>query len=31
LLTEDDLRGAGAVYICNAIRGLRQAKVEWES
>jgi para-aminobenzoate synthetase/4-amino-4-deoxychorismate lyase len=31
LLTEDDLRGAGAVYICNALRGLRQAKVEWES
>ncbi|HTW62763.1 MAG TPA: aminotransferase class IV, partial [Terracidiphilus sp.] len=31
VLTEEDLRRAHAVYLCNAIRGLRQVKIEWES
>ena len=31
ILTEEDLRRAHAVYLCNAIRGLRQVKIEWES
>ncbi len=30
-LTEDDLHRAGAVYICNAVRGLRRATLDWRS
>ena len=29
VLTLDDLRSAGAVYICNAVRGLRKVQIEW--
>jgi para-aminobenzoate synthetase/4-amino-4-deoxychorismate lyase len=31
VLYEDDLRRADAVYVCNAIRGLRRATVIWPS
>jgi para-aminobenzoate synthetase/4-amino-4-deoxychorismate lyase len=30
-LTLEDLRQADAVYLCNAVRGLRQAIIGWES
>ena len=29
VLTLDDLRNADAVYICNAVRGLRKAQIDW--
>jgi para-aminobenzoate synthetase/4-amino-4-deoxychorismate lyase len=29
VLTLDDLRNADAVYICNAVRGLRRVQIEW--
>ena len=29
VLTLDDLREADAVYLCNAVRGLRRAQIEW--
>jgi para-aminobenzoate synthetase/4-amino-4-deoxychorismate lyase len=29
-LTIEDLRNADAVYLCNAVRGLRQAMIDWE-
>jgi para-aminobenzoate synthetase/4-amino-4-deoxychorismate lyase len=31
ILTEDDLRHADAVYLSNAVRGLRRAVVHWDS
>jgi para-aminobenzoate synthetase / 4-amino-4-deoxychorismate lyase len=31
VLYEDDLRRANAIYICNAIRGLRRATITWPS
>jgi para-aminobenzoate synthetase/4-amino-4-deoxychorismate lyase len=31
VLHEDDLRSADAVYLCNAVRGLRRVQVEWDS
>jgi len=31
VLREDDLRSADAVYIANAVRGLRQVEIDWES
>ena len=31
VLREDDLRRADAVYIANAVRGLRRVEIEWES
>ena len=30
VLSPDDLRNADAVYICNAVRGLRCAEIDWE-
>jgi para-aminobenzoate synthetase/4-amino-4-deoxychorismate lyase len=30
VLHEDDLRSADAVYLCNAVRGLRRVQVEWD-
>jgi para-aminobenzoate synthetase/4-amino-4-deoxychorismate lyase len=30
VLTSEDLRQADAVYLCNAVRGLRQAVIDWE-
>jgi para-aminobenzoate synthetase/4-amino-4-deoxychorismate lyase len=30
VLTIEDLRNAGAVYLCNAVRGLRRATIDWE-
>jgi len=29
LLLVEDLRGAEAVYICNAVRGLRRVAIDW--
>ncbi len=29
VLTLDDLRNADAVYICNAVRGLRKVQIDW--
>jgi para-aminobenzoate synthetase/4-amino-4-deoxychorismate lyase len=29
VLREEDLRAADAVYLCNAVRGLRRVEVEW--
>lgn len=31
VLHEDDLRRADAVYLANAVRGLRRAEIDWES
>jgi para-aminobenzoate synthetase/4-amino-4-deoxychorismate lyase len=31
VLYPDDLRRADAVYLCNALRGLRQVKIDWNS
>jgi para-aminobenzoate synthetase/4-amino-4-deoxychorismate lyase len=31
ILTLEDLRQADAVYLCNAVRGLRPAVIHWES
>jgi para-aminobenzoate synthetase / 4-amino-4-deoxychorismate lyase len=31
VLFEEDLRRADAVYICNAVRGLRRATIDWQS
>jgi para-aminobenzoate synthetase/4-amino-4-deoxychorismate lyase len=31
ILREDDLRSADAVYIANAVRGLRRVQIDWES
>jgi para-aminobenzoate synthetase / 4-amino-4-deoxychorismate lyase len=31
ILTEDDLRSADAVYLSNALRGLRRATIDWQS
>jgi len=31
ILTIDDLRKADAVYLCNAVRGLRPAIIDWET
>ena len=31
ILSEDDLRTADAVYITNAVRGLRKVEIDWES
>ena len=30
VLTLDDLRQADAIYLCNAVRGLRQAVIDWQ-
>jgi len=29
VLTLDDLRSADAVYLCNAVRGLRRVTIDW--
>ena len=29
VLTHDDLRGADAIYLCNAVRGLRKVTIDW--
>lgn len=31
VLRLEDMRSAGAVYICNAVRGLRRVELEWDS
>ena len=31
VLHDEDLRRADAVYLCNAVRGLRRAEIEWDS
>ncbi len=31
IITEDDLRAADAVYLANAVRGLRRVEVEWSA
>jgi para-aminobenzoate synthetase / 4-amino-4-deoxychorismate lyase len=31
VLAEDDLRRADAIYLCNALRGLRRATLDWPS
>jgi len=31
VLSIDDLRQAGAIYLSNAVRGLRRARIDWES
>jgi para-aminobenzoate synthetase/4-amino-4-deoxychorismate lyase len=31
ILRIDDLRSADSIYLCNAVRGLRQAVIDWES
>jgi para-aminobenzoate synthetase/4-amino-4-deoxychorismate lyase len=31
ILTLDDLRQADAIYLCNAVRGLRRAIIDWEA
>jgi para-aminobenzoate synthetase/4-amino-4-deoxychorismate lyase len=30
VLTLEDLRQADAIYLCNAVRGLRQAVIDWQ-
>jgi para-aminobenzoate synthetase/4-amino-4-deoxychorismate lyase len=30
VLYAEDLRRADAVYLCNAVRGLRRVEIEWE-
>lgn len=31
VLCLDDLRRADSIYVCNAVRGLRRARIDWES
>ncbi len=31
VLSLDDLRGADAIYLCNAVRGLRRVTIDWQA